>query len=535
MRDATRRKLIVAAYVLTFAGTFFLLFYNLENHLFWGDEAETATLAKNVLRFGLPKTFDGVNRITLYGPDIDARHTDIWTWSPWLQEYLTAGSFLIFGSTTWAGRAPFAFFSWLAVLLIGFAAFRFYRDHRISLAAIFLMGTSEVFLLHSRQCRYYGFSLFLEVLFIFGLHQLLSGRRAGIASLAAALVLLFYTNYILAIANLPILAPLAWTLYRRNRRSAWGVVLVAGLLVAAAVPWLFYAELGRQSSAVGQGGFLKKAMYYLIEFHFHFIPLIFLLLPAGAWLIARARRTLVGAALQSGANKAQVRSEGEARAISEFERHLLCLAGGYFCAILIPPGFYLRYLLPVLPVVCLLTAAWVFRHVKSTSAAAGLVGLQCFTNVLAIGSGFFLPGHHTLRWPVTEFVRGNQQRFRDRFSDVLEYLSREGHPGETVYAFDPEFPLIFYTGMKVTDGRLVGGAMTAPLPDWLLPESASGAANRPGMRLPDALWPYYEEIVLPVHQSLSFGVVPEPDHYQYQTGPIRPFVLYRKKQPEHFP
>ena len=38
----------------------FLLFYQLDNRLLWGDEAETALLAKNVLRFGIPKTTDGM-------------------------------------------------------------------------------------------------------------------------------------------------------------------------------------------------------------------------------------------------------------------------------------------------------------------------------------------------------------------------------------------------------------------------------------------------------------------------------------------
>jgi len=53
------------------AGALFLLFSHLDARHFWGDEAETAVLAKNVLQFGYPKTVDGVNRITLYGAGID--------------------------------------------------------------------------------------------------------------------------------------------------------------------------------------------------------------------------------------------------------------------------------------------------------------------------------------------------------------------------------------------------------------------------------------------------------------------------------
>jgi hypothetical protein len=90
-------------------------------------------------------------------------------WSPWLQQYLAAVGFFLFGPTTWAARAPFAFFEWLSLVLLALTAYRIYRDHRISLAAVLILGTSEVFLLHARQCRYYGLFVFLEVLFILGI------------------------------------------------------------------------------------------------------------------------------------------------------------------------------------------------------------------------------------------------------------------------------------------------------------------------------------------------------------------------------
>ena len=61
----------------------FLLFYQLGQRPFWQDEAETACLAKNVLKYGLPRVTDGVNIISQeqgreYGPDL------IWAWSPWM-------------------------------------------------------------------------------------------------------------------------------------------------------------------------------------------------------------------------------------------------------------------------------------------------------------------------------------------------------------------------------------------------------------------------------------------------------------------
>ncbi|HXC35418.1 MAG TPA: hypothetical protein VNV43_06050, partial [Candidatus Acidoferrales bacterium] len=57
---------------------FFLAFCNLDSRPFWGDEAETALLARNVLKFGVPKVDDGVNHISIHGDRFDARD-GIWT------------------------------------------------------------------------------------------------------------------------------------------------------------------------------------------------------------------------------------------------------------------------------------------------------------------------------------------------------------------------------------------------------------------------------------------------------------------------
>src|SRR5436309_2288803 len=112
----------------------FVLFYNLDGRLLWGDEAETAVLAKNVVKFRIPKTVDGMNHITLYGGGIDENKDNIWILSPWLQEYVAAVTFKLFGATTWTSRAPFAFIGWLSLVLIAFTAYQIYRDHWIALS-----------------------------------------------------------------------------------------------------------------------------------------------------------------------------------------------------------------------------------------------------------------------------------------------------------------------------------------------------------------------------------------------------------------
>jgi 4-amino-4-deoxy-L-arabinose transferase-like glycosyltransferase len=229
------KLLIGGGYALFLAFAFFLLFYHLDNHLLWGDEGETAVLAKNVTRFGVPRTFDGTNYILLHNQR-DENRDHVWVWSPWLQEYLAAGSFVLFGPTTWAARAPFALIGWCSLVALALVAYKIYRSHWVALASVVLLGASEVFLLHARQCRYYPISILGEILLVYGVHQLFARNRRGIWFAALALILQFYSNYIVVVANLPALFILAGMLRRQGKPAMLRVVAVLVVLMAAALP-----------------------------------------------------------------------------------------------------------------------------------------------------------------------------------------------------------------------------------------------------------------------------------------------------------
>jgi hypothetical protein len=277
---------IASLYGALAAAVFFLAFCNLDGRLFWGDEGETALLAKNILKFGVPKVDDGLNHISLHGDQYDARD-GVWTWSPWLPDYLAAASFAVFGPTTWAGRAPFAFIGWLAVILLGFTAWKIYRRHRIALSSMFLLGTSEVFLLHIRQCRYYSIAVLAEILLAYGIFQILAKNKNGPGWILAGLMLLFYCNYTSAVANLPALLILGWALFQKERASAWRLMASLVIWLLISVPWLLFAETWRQSSAEGRKTWSEALGFYAWQFQFHFFPWCFALLPVCGWFFQR--------------------------------------------------------------------------------------------------------------------------------------------------------------------------------------------------------------------------------------------------------
>ena len=500
------RHLILVGYILVLALSFFLLFRHLDRKLLWGDEAETALLTRNVLRFGIPKTVDGLNHITVLGRYRDENTAHVWTWAPWLQEYVTAGSFLVFGESTWSSRAPFAAIAWLSVALLGLVAFRIYRGHFVAVTSLLLIATSEVFLLHARQCRYYSITVAAEILLVYGAFELLEKRKTAPWLMVIALVLQFYTNFVLVVANFPLLLALSW-LNRKEPEVLKKLAAVIALTAAAALPWLIYARPWDQAKAVTHENLLSNVLYYFGEWHFHFIPWIFLLLPLSPLLVRRS------------AKHADLNAS-----VLKLEKACVILMIGYFIPLLaLEPE--LRYLLPLLPVGCLLTAAWLFRYVRFKAAIATVLALQTTTNVVPIVTTLGLNKQHYWRAPIVEFVTSLSHTYTDAFSDVLSFFSSNAKAGEIVWVPDPEFPLIFYTGLGVIDARI---ATPQALPDWILPQSASGLLERQ-LAVPESIKSNYETVTLSVHDSDRFDNVPEPDVYQYWTATkLTRFLIYRK-------
>jgi 4-amino-4-deoxy-L-arabinose transferase-like glycosyltransferase len=274
------------------------------------------------------------------------------------------------------------------------------------------------------------------------------------------------------------------------------------------LPWLVFAHPWGQSNAMGHENYFIKAFAYLAQIHFLFVPLCFLLLPLLGFF-SKGR----GAALPEPAKS--------------WESFLLFVMPIYFCVILLAPGFYLRYQLPLLPLLCLLAAAWVLRYVRWRALAVALIVVQVASNALSLATGFPFRHGRELRFPIMEYVSGIAAPYSNRLSDVLDFLKTRAHPGQRVLSFDPEFPLIFYTGLGVIDGRIMAPP-PGELPDWILPASVSGDVTQEPVALPDYLQSHYTLVTISVHDSTMFDSIPEPDVYQYHMTAARvPFQIYQ--------
>src|SRR5439155_8275560 len=132
-----------------------LIFTNLGSGYLWADEGDTAVLASNILKFGVPKAWDGV---TFVDSDFGARENDqlVMVSSPWVQYYVAAASFLLFGENTLAARLPFALAGWMSILLAYFIVWRITANRWAAFCTAALLASSVQFLLYSRQSRYYS-------------------------------------------------------------------------------------------------------------------------------------------------------------------------------------------------------------------------------------------------------------------------------------------------------------------------------------------------------------------------------------------
>jgi len=222
-----------------------LIVPGLGDRYLWDDEAETALLAKNVIRFGVPVAWDGASLISQEcGSDYDANY--LWRQTPWLPIYLTAASLSVFGASAFAARLPFALLGILAVPSMYLLARRLFAARLTALVAAGSLLFSVPFLLHVRQCRYYALAIFAAIWILYFFFTLRRSPRLAAAGLALSLTVLVHTSHLLFFGAVGGLA-LGFLIVSFDRKVLpW---VLAGLIAPSIVnlPWLVGIDLGGQS------------------------------------------------------------------------------------------------------------------------------------------------------------------------------------------------------------------------------------------------------------------------------------------------
>jgi hypothetical protein len=222
-----------------------LIFTNLGSDYLWEDEGDTAALASNILKFGVPTAWDGA---AFLDSDHGARlNRDlVMVMHPWVQYYLTAASFLVFGQNTFAARFPFALASWMSILFVYFFLWRVTESRLTAFSAAALLVLSVQFLLYARQCRYCALNMLLVCWLFWTFFKMKSARECAFFVLAA--VLLFHTHPY-GIAPVAALGGLS-LIYQPFKTQRRLILFAAPAIALLTLPWLALSSLSSSGSAL---------------------------------------------------------------------------------------------------------------------------------------------------------------------------------------------------------------------------------------------------------------------------------------------
>ena len=503
-------------YALIYGAAAFLLFYNLSDRLLWADEAETAFLAKSIARSGLPFARDEGNFLAIFPPDhVEVNDDFVWVWNPWLAPYIAAASFKIFGATTFAARLPFVLIAFATILGMRRIALLLYEDEETAAIATLLLATSVPFLLHSRQCRYYALLSSSQIWIFYGYHRMLSeeGRRGQI-HLALAMIMQFFASYPAALGNALAMGMHALLCAKNRKQTILRLVSCAIASAVAILPWIIYSDTFGKSGFMGVSRVGRALAFYISETNFHVAPLLLLSLPPPIFLW----------------KKRKGQSDPWSPGTSLLMIFVLC----QLAVLAFFKQIYFRYLIAPLPLLVLLEArslTWCFGRQWARYMVLAVLILTNWAGVVLPISALSNRGPHGFGFPLIQYVRGITTEYEDSKENMIDFFLANASASESVFVMDVEAPLIFYTGMRVIDGRYPENAEAAAEAGWILTESPSSVVYYPGwvFSIPPSELPDHKPMLLNVRNTARGASRADPHFHQpFTAEDFKKIVIYRR-------
>jgi hypothetical protein len=515
----------------------FLLFFGLGNRYLWQDEAESALLAKSILRTGLPIAFDGKNIVSQemgneFGPDF------IWRWSPWVQFYIPAASFKIFQPTTLAARLPFALLGLLAVPLTYLLARCFFDRVEIARSSALVLATSVPFLLHARQCRWYAVAFVLICCLFLSFIAMARDKKWAIAGFAASGVFLFYTNFYVAIGVL-IAVLVATPIYDSRKRFLVSMAVSFAITVIFATPGFFFFNSFAEGNKLDPERILRNSAFYSGDLFTFVCPLPVVVLLA-YWLSSRRQPMWMEASWRK-------------RIL-----FLLSFCFLYAAYLTFGPWHFFRYLTVLLPIASILLGVSVFSIIdKSRIAGLAALAVLILTNAFhLVPLGLFqAPGTSSrsgdvasvwsVTFPLVAYLYEITHDLEDPEPAICRYLNEHADDNDIVLATYDDLPIQFYTDLHVI-GSLQGSQSPDDPnwkdPDWIVPrqqEDRSWLGGREGslfralrkMQLKEKYdWIYPENDLGRRYSDFIWGNCPEPRAHCFKVPAEVPSILILRKR-----
>ena len=487
-------------------------FWGLHKPLLWADEAETALIGRNTLRFGYPTPWDGTTLVTQQ-EGADAHQIAgalVWTWHPPLQYYLVGLSFRLFGESPASARGPFALFGFLGIVALALAAWTMSKNARFVLIVTTLTVFSVPLMLYLRQARYYGLLFFAGALVAWGLAKIRRGESGAITLLGVGTLVAVFSHTIAGIVLSLVAASFAlWEPRERVRRA---VHLLAALTptILFAVGWLLLSDPFQTLEHQIAGQPNVPIVWTLIEnYHRAFFPP--LAWAATAFLLARPRE-----------------QEDEYKWIVLLAPLIGGLTIWAIAAVGLPP--FTRYLLAAAPFTLLMLGYVLWRIVEWSGAVGILIvaivasttlatNLPAWTREFATrGQEPLIPQEKLSHLP--QFIEELQSPFPGTLEAISAFLNHAAPPSDQILTNYEREALMFATGRNVLGAK----EDLALRPQWLIP--------RPN----PFLWEFetipskYEPFVLDVPNT-PVENSPELEEHYFDPPPAQPsLVIYHLRR-----
>jgi Dolichyl-phosphate-mannose-protein mannosyltransferase len=435
----------------------------LDQRLLWVDEAETALLARNILVYGIPKAYDGKTLISQeLGHEFGSNY--IWRWTPWLEKYVTAGSFALIGQSTFSARLPFAILGLISVISMYPLALSLFRDRWVGIFSMAFLSLAVPFLLHVRQCRYYSLLILASIWVIYFFIGIVEGKRGAVMGLAAAMTVLFHSNNLSFLATGIALAPCLF-IFRFDRPALRRLALATLIVVAFNGPWAYFFLL-RKTEETGYP-FFWKLSFYLETTNRYTFPLAAVVLFLGiCWHLGRKRFPI---------------SSRDWRSFIG----LIVMAAVYIVVLSTGPWSFYRYSLGLLPICATLLAFMSWKILKWNSLVGVLFTIAfLFTAVFhQISASLFKGPKFNLRTagrsfpvcdrflPLGNYLYELAKPFNGPMDNLVKYLLQNGRPGDRIFISYGDLILKFYTKYEVRGGQTGEDLRGWVVPEWVINRS----------------------------------------------------------------
>lgn len=479
-----------------------LLLPRLNNGVLWQDEAESAVLARNALQFGYPKADDGLNRVN---PSLALAKGEAWTYHPWASFYLTAGSFVLFGKTTTAARLPSAVLGLLSIWLVARLIRRWTGDRSLSRWTAFLLTTSVPFLLHMRQCRYYGPSVFVSLWMVWAYTRFLRERPGSTWELFGTSLLLFHVNHgVFVPVAFGLLLHLLWTRPPAPARRRFFLLGLAVVLFC--LPFALYLKAGQHHGTFSWKEISHHTQFYFRQINKYLFPVIFWIVVLIGW---RPRREKIFGAIGSPLRRTWTLA-------------LCLLITGLLFLIFGPEQRHFRYLIHLVPWLLFIQALLLLRLIQDRPRTG-----RCAAAIIL----FLQPG---TGWAVRslplEYGYELTHVYRGPMDGVVDLLAREGKPGQTVKIPYEDHTLLFYTPwLRVEPIVHSEDFARETFPDWIVLRRDWLPTGFLKSDYFHRIQNSYQEIILDA-PDIPWQNRPDPGYHRFQSDRSVPSVrVFRKR------